>query len=169
MERIRESIQRSCFGVDLAIMVDECRMAERSAKYALLFLGLTFGTLWLFEVVAGIRIHSIQYLFVGGAMCLFYLLELSLAVHLGFALAYAIASIAVGALVTAYSLAILGARNRAIAMAGVLVALYGYLFILLRNQDFAIVSGSIGLFLALAAAMYLTRHIKWGDVGASYD
>ncbi|MFK7896386.1 MAG: cell envelope integrity protein CreD [Myxococcota bacterium] len=163
MPRIRDSIQRSYFGVDLATMVDEYRMAERSAKYALLFLGLTFGTLWLFEVVAGIRIHSIQYLFVGGAMCLFYLLELALAEHLGFALAYALASTAVVGLVTAYCLAILGARRRAFAMGGVLVALYGYLFILLRNQDFALVSGSVGLFVALAAAMYLTRHIRWNE------
>ena len=167
MERVRGSIQRSYFGVDLATMVDEYRMAERSAKYALLFLGLTFGTLWLFEVVAGIRIHSIQYLFVGGAMCLFYLLELSLAEHLGFTLAYAVASTAVVGLVATYCLAILGARSRAFAMAGVIIALYGYLFILLRNQDFALVSGSVGLFLALAASMYLTRNIKWENFSPS--
>jgi inner membrane protein len=90
---MREAIDGSRFGVELVNPVDHYRMAERSVKYAGLFILLTFATVWLIEVLAGVRVHPIQYLMLGGALCLFYLLELSLSEHLGFPLAYAFASI----------------------------------------------------------------------------
>ena len=140
-------------------------MAERSAKYATLFLLLTFGTLWLFEVLAGVRVHSVQYLLVGAAMCLFYLLETSLAEHLGFGFAYTLASTGIVGLISAYAGAVLGRTRRAGIVGAVLVALYGYLYVLLTNQDYALLSGSIGLFAALGAVMFLTHRVEWGDVG----
>ena len=162
---VRPAIERSYFGVDFATMVDEYRMAERSAKYGMLFLALTFGSLWLFEVILGIRVHSIQYLLVGAGLCLFYLLEISLAEHLGFTLAYSVATIAVISVISAYCLTMLGSRKRAAAITTVLALLYGYLFVLLRDQEFALLAGSLGLFGALCAVMYLTRHVEWAAVG----
>jgi inner membrane protein len=159
------AMAESSFGLRLATPVDTYRMAERSAKYATLFLLLTFGTLWLFEILAGARVHSVQYLLVGGAMCLFYLLETSLAEHIGFGVAYILASAGVIGLIAAYAAAVLGGTRRAGVLGGVLVALYGYLYVLLTNQDYALLAGSIGLFLALGAVMFLTRRVKWGDVG----
>jgi inner membrane protein len=85
---MREAIDGSRFGVELVNPVDHYRMAERSVKYAGLFILLTFATIWLIEVLAGVRVHPIQYLMLGGALCLFYLLELSLSEHLGFPFAY---------------------------------------------------------------------------------
>ena len=159
-------IDESEFGVKLVTPVDPYRMAERSVKYEALFIMLTFVTLWLFEVVVKRRVHSVQYLMVGAGMCLFYLLELSLAEHLGFAFAYALASAAVIGLITAYCIAVLKGLKRASIVGGFLVFLYGYLYILLKNQDYALLIGSIGLFFVLALVMYLTRKVDWNATTA---
>ncbi|MDJ0786361.1 MAG: cell envelope integrity protein CreD [Myxococcota bacterium] len=158
-------VAASAFGVTLATPVDAYRMTERSAKYATLFLALTFGALWLFEVLAGVVVHPIQYLLVGAAMCLFYLLELSLAEHVGFALAYATASAGVVVLIAGYSASILGRNRRALVVGSLVMALYAYLYVLLRNQDFALLAGSLGLFVILGGVMYLTRRIDWSALG----
>lgn len=156
-----EAISLSRFGVNLISPVDHYRMAHRSVKYEILFLVLTFVTLWLFEILIKIRIHSLQYLLVGAGMCLFYLLELSLAEHIGFVAAYIIASSAIVLLISTYCVAILKSNRRAVVVGTVITLLYGYLYILLRNQDYALLVGSIGLFLVLATIMYLTRKIDW--------
>jgi len=141
--------------------VDDYRMSQRSVKYQFLFLVLTFATLWLFEVLIKVRIHPMQYLLIGSGMCLFYLLELSLAEHLGFVSAYAVASAAVVALITFYSAAVLKTSKRALIVGGVVTLLYIYLYVLLMIQDYALLTGSIGLFVALAVIMFLTRRLDW--------
>lgn len=151
----------SQFGVTLVSLVDHYRMAQRSIKYEHLFLVLTFLSLWLFEVLVKIRIHPLQYVLVGAGMCLFYLLELSLAEHLGFVAAYVIASAAVVGLITTYCVAVVQTMSRAAIIGAVVTALYGYLYVLLLNEDYALVVGSIGLFLTLATVMYLTRRVDW--------
>jgi len=160
-----ETIEASRFGVALATPVDPYRMAERSVKYAGLFILLTFATVWLVEILAGLRVHPIQYLMLGGALCLFYLLELSLAEHLGFGLAYALASASVVALVTAYATVALQRISRSLVVASGVAMLYGYLYVLLNNEDSALLIGSIGLFVILAAIMYATRRVDWYAVG----
>jgi inner membrane protein len=149
------------FGVNFHQPVDAYRMAERSVKYQLLFLTLTFATLWLMEVLTDLRLHPFHYLLVGAGMCLFYLLELSLAEQMGFALAYGVAALAVVGLLSSYCLAILKSRGRVAIIAGLIMLLYGYLYSLLVNQDYALLAGSIGLFLMLATVMFLTRKIDW--------
>ena len=156
-------IQGSLFGVDLLSPVDAYRQTERSLKYQILFLGLTFTTIWLFEVLAGARVHWIQYGLIGAALCVFYLLELSLSEHLGFGLAYALAAGAVLGLVTMYSRAVLKTTGRTAALAGVVASLYGCLYVLIRLEDYALLTGSIGLFVVLAAIMYLTRNVNWSQ------
>jgi inner membrane protein len=163
---MRKEIDRSRFGVELVNPVDHYRMAERSVKYAGLFVLLTFATLWLIEVLAGVRVHPIQYLMLGGALCLFYLLELSLSEHLGFPLAYTVASIAVVAMVAGYSVVVLHHIRRAIVVVAAVFLLYAYLYILLMNEDYALLIGSVGLFLVLSAIMYATRRVDWYAVGA---
>lgn len=159
------AIDGSRFGVDLRGPIDHYRMAERSVKYASLFILLTFATVWLIEVLANLRVHPIQYLMIGGALCLFYLLELSLAEHLGFPLAYALASIAVVGLVGAYARVALEGVSRALVVAAGVTGLYGYLYVLLENEDYALLIGSLGLFGILAAIMYATRRVDWYAVG----
>ncbi len=155
------AIRESAFGFDLLTLVDSYRQTERSLKYQLLFLGLTFLTIWLFEAMGGARLHPIQYLFIGAAMCLFYLLELALAEQLGFATAYSLAAALVAGLVFFYTSFVLDSQRRAAAVAGVLAGLYGCLYALLQLEDYALLAGSLGLFLILAAVMYATRNVDW--------
>jgi inner membrane protein len=155
------AIHDSGFGVKLIEPVDRYRMAERSVKYAGLFILLTFAFVWLIEVMAGTRVHPIQYLMLGAALCVFYLLELSLSERLSFSLAYAIASLAILGLVAAYSRVIFRRGQRAVLVACGVAGLYGYLFVLLTNEDAALLFGSIGLFVILGAIMFVTRGVDW--------
>ncbi|NJR68692.1 MAG: cell envelope integrity protein CreD [Synechococcales cyanobacterium CRU_2_2] len=154
-------IQGSVFGVDLISPVDNYRMTERSLKYNLLFLLLTFVTFWLFEASTRLSVHPLQYLMVGAAMTMFYLLQLALSEHIGFDAAYGVASGAVVLLITAYSVAVLQAKGRG-GIIGVMEAvLYGYLYFVLANESYSLLIGSLGLFVFLAIAMYFTRNMDW--------
>ena len=164
--KLSEAVRGSRFGVELIHPVDQYRMAERSVKYAFLFILLPFAMVWLIEVLAGVRVHPIQYLMLGGALCIFYLLELSLSEHIGFPFAYALASISIIALVGAYSAAVLHRRRLAALLAAGVALLYAYLYILLRNEDQALLIGSLGLFAILAAIMYATRRVDWYTAGS---
>lgn len=159
-------IETSRFGVELGSPVDHYRMTDRSVKYAVMFILLTFAAVWLMEVLAGVRVHPIQYLLLGAALCVFYLLELSLSEHLGFPVAYALASAAVIGMVATYSRAVLGRAGRAVVVGVGVAALYVYLYFLLMNEDYALLIGSVGLFLILGAIMFATRRVDWFAVGA---
>jgi inner membrane protein len=163
---MHDAIESSRFGVELIDPVDHYRMAERSVKYAGLFILLTFAAVWLIEVLANVRVHPIQYLMLGSALCLFYLLELSLSEHLGFPISYALASVSIIAMVAAYCAVILHRVSRAAVVGSGVALLYAYLYTLLMNEDYALLAGSIGLFLILAAIMHATRHVDWYSIGA---
>jgi inner membrane protein len=160
----QSTIQSSVFGVDLISPVDNYRMAERSIKYNFLFLVLTFATFWLFEMTAQLRVHPLQYLLVGVAMSMFYLLQLALSEHIGFQLAYLSASIAVVVLITVYAIAILNANRRGGIVGVIESILYGYLYVVLVSQDYSLLLGSIGLFCFLAIAMYFTRQLNVAEL-----
>jgi inner membrane protein len=157
----QEALDASAFGVDLFLPVDAYQKTERSLKYGALFLLLTFLTFFLYEVFNPFSLHPLQYLLVGAALCLFYLLLLSISEHAPFALAYAVASAATVVLIGGYSAAILRGRLRALGTAAALGALYGYLYVLLQAEDYALLLGSLGLFAILALVMYVTRRIDW--------
>jgi len=149
------------FGVSLYLPVDLYHTAERAAKYGVLFIGLTFVCYFLFEVIAGLRLHPLQYLLVGFANTLFYLLLLSFAEHVGFGWAYLLSAIASAGLITGYSVSILGERSRALLMFAVLALLYALLYLTLKAESYAMLAGSIVLWAALGLIMYLTRGIDW--------
>jgi inner membrane protein len=98
---------------------------------------------------------------VGAALCLFYLLLLALAEHVGMARAYAAATGATVGLVTLYASAVLVSRARALGIGGVLALLYGWLYTVLRAEEYALLLGAVGLFATLAAVMFLTRLLDW--------
>ncbi len=155
------SAQLNAFGVALFMPVSLYHVAERAAKYGILFVGLTFVCYFLFEVIAGLRLHPLQYLLVGFANTLFYLLLLSLAEHIGFGWSYLISAIASSGLITGYSISVLKDRSRALLMLGVLGLLYAFLYLTLKAESYAMLAGSIGLWLILGLIMYLTRRIDW--------
>jgi inner membrane protein len=156
-----ENILRSKFGVKLISPVDEYTKTMRSVKYLIMFVALTFLIFFLVEVFNKKRIHPIQYLLIGFALCIFYVLLLSLSEHLHFELAYAIASLSIIGLISFYVKSALGGKILTLITAGSLVVLYGFLYVLLQNQDYALLLGSIGLFIILATVMYLSRKVDW--------
>ena len=155
------TLMDATLGVDLISPVDTYKMCARSVKYAGLVLLLTFLVVWVLEVLGSFRLHSIQYLLTGAGVCVFFLLQLSLAEHFGFLPAHAIASVAVVALSTAYGFVALGNWKRALVLGGVLSSVYAYLFILFQLESFALLIGACAVFAALAAVMYFTRRVQW--------
>lgn len=157
----RYDVLESSFGTSLYLPVDQFQKTERSVKYALLFIALTFVSFFLSEIVAKIAFHPIQYTLVGFALVLFYVLLLSLSEHVGFNLAYLIGSIGIISLVTIYAWWISAKRQIGLVIFLVLTALYGFLFATLQLQDYALLLGSLLLFVVLFVVMYLTRKIDW--------
>ena len=155
------ALMDAALGVDLISPVDTYKMCQRSVKYASLVLLLTFLVVWVLEVLGSFRLHSIQYLLTGAGVCVFFLLQLSLAEHLGFLPAHAIASVAVVALSTAYGFVALGNLRRALVLGGVLSSVYAYFYILFQLETFALLIGACAVFGALAAVMYFTRRVQW--------
>ena len=147
--------------VSLIQPVDLYSRVNRATKYGFLFIGFTFLALLMFDVIAGIRISPVEYLLMGAALVLFFVLLLAFAEVIGFAAAYVLASAAIAGLNTAYSAAILKSWRRAWLIGGLLVALYAVLYILLNLEAYSLLIGSLLLFAALAGVMYATRRIDW--------
>jgi inner membrane protein len=148
------------FGVDLKLPVDRYQKTMRCAKYAVLFIVLTFLVFFINETFDRRRIHPLQYVLVGCALCLFYLLLLAFTEQVPFAAAYAIATCGIVGMITAYAAAVLGGRRRAWGLGGMLMGLYAYLYTLLQLEDLALLMGALGLFAILGAVMFLTRKLN---------
>lgn len=154
-------INRSAFGVDLIIPVDVYQKSERSVKYALLFIGMTFLVIFFIEMISKQKIHPVQYLLTGAALIVFYSLLLALSEHLPFSIAYIISSVGIIGLIVGYASSIFRKRRYVITTTIVLVALYGFLFTILQLSDLALLVGNIGLFMAIALVMFSSRKIDW--------
>ena len=159
------SLADSAFGVSFFDGVDLYTQLFRAIKYAVLFIVITFTVFFLFEVLQNVRVHPIQYLLIGSALALFYLLLLSLAEQIGFAYAYMLAAGMTTLLVTGYSASVLKQKSRAFLVGVKLLALYGYLYFVLQMEDYALLFGSLLLFALLASVMFLTRKVDWFGVG----
>jgi inner membrane protein len=144
-----------------AKFVDAYRMVERSLKYGILVLALVFAAFFVFEIVAGLRVHAVHYSLIGAAMCLFYMALLALGEVMAPGYAYLAAAGLSSLLITLYSGAVLRAWLRAGLIAGLLAAVHSVLFVVLRMEDFALLAGTGALFAALAAVMFFTRKVDW--------
>lgn len=149
------------FSVLTATPVDQYQLTDRAVKYAVLLIALTYMAFFVCEVLSGVVMHPVQYLLVGLSLVMFYLLLLALSEHIGFSMAWLIASLAGAALMAFYLQAVLKGWRSSLLFAGGLLALDGVLWQLLRSQEMALLFGSGLLFIALAAVMLLTRHIDW--------
>jgi inner membrane protein len=157
------------FGVNLLLPVNEYQKISRTAKYAVLFISLTFLTFFLIEILNRKKLHPIQYLLIGFALCLFYTLLLSITEHFNFNIAYLVASIGIVLMISLYTKSVL--KNTKLALfIGLLVSiLYSFLFVILQQQDFALLIGSTGLFAILGIVMFVTRKIDWYSIGAKRE
>ncbi len=145
--------------------VDHYLKVERSVKYGLLFVVLVSGALMILETVSGGRLHFVQYGMIAAALFVFYLLFLSLSEIVGFTPAYAVAAGASTLLIALYSGKIMASARQGGLVGALLAVIYGYLYLTLRSEDYALLSGSFVLFAALAAAMYATRNVDWHRLG----
>jgi inner membrane protein len=148
--------------ISLIQPVDPYSQVNRATKYGFLFIGFTFLALLMFDVIGGVRVSAVEYLLMGAALVLFFVLLLAFAEVIGFTPAYVVASAAIAGLNTAYSAAVLKSWRRATFIGGLLVGLYSVLYILLSLEAYSLLIGSLLLFAALAGVMYATRRIDWG-------
>lgn len=156
----------SVASVSLLVPVDNYSMAERSLKYGFLLLILTFMGYFIYEVTSkeNKKVHPVQYCLLGAAILIFYLLLVSISELIAFNLAYLISALMVMSLVFGYTYFVITKKQSlgfSVGITSLMGLLYAYFYVLLRLQDIALLAGSIGLFIIIAAIMYLTRNVNW--------
>jgi len=149
------------FGVNFMIPVDEYQKSERSVKYGFLIIGLTFLIFFLIQTLSNIKIHPFQYLMIGVALIMFYTLLIAISEHSSYLKAYLIAGTSVVVLISLYSKSILKNIKFPIFIGSSLTVLYTFIFVIIQLENFALLVGSIGLFIILASVMYASRKIDW--------
>jgi len=156
-----QSLGGSEFGVRLLIPADQYQKSMRTAKYDELIIILAFTALFLVEITSKIKIHPFQYILIGVALIVYYTLLLSLSEHVGYNLAYAIASVATTLLVSIYASTFLKQKQITFLFSGLMTFFYVFIFVIIQAQDFSLLIGSIGLFMIISLLMYFSRNIKW--------
>ncbi|MEQ9310789.1 MAG: cell envelope integrity protein CreD [Balneolaceae bacterium] len=156
-----ENVQKSSFGVDLLLPMNDYQKAMRSAKYALLAISLTFLTFFLIEIFNKREVHPFQYILIGLALVLFYTLLVSISEYTNFNIAYFISSISIISIIGLYAKSILKDIRQTIFLILILCATYTFVYITLQIQEYALLIGSIGLTSILAFTMFITRNINW--------
>jgi inner membrane protein len=154
-------IDATALGVSFIEVADPYQSVNRSLKYVLLFLGLLFLSYFIFEVTTGKRVHPAQYILVGTAQIIFYLLLLSLAERIGFDLGFLIAGAATVILLSANAQWVFRSRRQGMRALAIFTSLYGLIYMMLRLEDNALLVGAIASFAAITGVMYFTRFIDW--------
>ena len=149
------------FSVDFINPVNIYLLSERAVKYGVLFVVLVFTSFFMFEVLRSLRIHPMQYLLVGLAMAMFFLLIISLSEHMPFLASYVVSGASCAALIGIYLAGVLKQRKPAVAFSGGIALLYAVLYGVLQSEDNALLMGTLVMFIALAAVMVLTRRMDW--------
>lgn len=155
------------FGVTMVQPADQYSKTDRSIKYAILFIGLTFSLFFIVEIMQKKPFHPVQYVLVGLSLIIFFTLLLSISEFLLFDIAYLIAASSTILMITLYAKSHFQSWKVAGIFASVLITLYGFIFILIRLEDTALLVGSIGLFVVLAIVMYASRKINWYNTSLS--
>lgn len=154
-------VNDASFGLKLLITADKYQKSIRISKYAIMFIVFTFSAFFFSEIINKKRVHPIQYILIGLAVILFYVLLLSISEHLNFDVAYILSAFSITTIITGYSKGIIKNNHFTLTVCGILIILYSYLYIVLQLEDFALIMGSIGLFIVLTTVMYITRKIDW--------
>lgn len=157
------NLNEFAFGTKLIIPVDEYQKSERTAKYGFLVIGLTLLVFLLIQIASKIYIHPFQYVMIGLALVMFYTLLISITEHSSFLKGYAAAAGAVLGLITIYSKVILKGFKFPLLIFGSLASLYGFIYVIIQLENYALLVGSLGLFVILAIVMFASRKIDWGN------
>lgn len=151
------------FGVELIVPLDEYQKSERSTKYGLMIISLTFLVFFIIQAVSKINIHPFQYLMIGLALTMFYTLLISISEHESFLKGYLIAGIAVVTLISLYTKSVLKMWKFSLLVFCSLSSLYTFVFVIIQLENYALLVGSIGLFIILSLVMYFSRKIDWSN------
>jgi inner membrane protein len=149
------------FGVTMVQPADQYAKTNRSVKYAILFVGLTFAMFFIIELMQKKNVHPVQYVLIGLALIIFYTLLLSISEFTGFNIAYAIAGSATVILIGIYAGSLFASIKTSLVLSTFIGLLYGFIYVLIQLEDTALLAGSIGLFGLLAIAMYFSKRINW--------
>lgn len=152
-------------GAGFVSPVDLYALVERALKYGVMFIGLTFLTVFMLETLSAGRIHLVQYCLVGLVLVMFFVLLLALAEQTGFGVAYLVASAATTAVVSVFVGAALQSRTRALLSAGSFAVTFGLLYAILRLEDLALLSGAVAGFVILTVVLFATRKVDWSGLG----
>jgi inner membrane protein len=164
-----QGMEESSFGVTLFMPVDEYQKSTRSVKYAIMFITLTFLVFFFIQILNAVNIHPIQYLIVGLALCIFYTLLIALSEHIPFSMSYLIASVSIISLVTFYAKSMFHSTSLTRMILLILTTLYLYIYTIIQLEDYALLMGSIGLFVVLSSIVYLSRKIDWYAIKTKID
>ena len=159
----------SAYAVKFINAVDTYTMSDRTIKYGLLFLMITFGAFFLFEVLKKLRIHPMQYTLVAAALGVFYLLLLSFSEHGDFAMAYLGSSTACVLLISFYVYYVLKGLGRTLLLTAILSSIYASMYVILQSEDLTLILGSVLVFVLIAVMMFLTRKVDWYDVSKTAE
>ncbi len=158
-------LSAAAFGVSLLLPVDPYQKNMRATKYAILVVLLTFVALFFTELIGKYRFHFLHYLLVGAAMVIYYTLLLSFSEQVGFAIAYLIASVATVVLVSVFVASLTRWRSVAPVFAATLSSFYGFIYMIIQLEDFALLAGSLGLFVIIGVLMFVTSKMRLAAVG----
>ncbi|MFD2101402.1 cell envelope integrity protein CreD [Flagellimonas iocasae] len=149
------------FGTAFLVPVDDYQKTERTSKYGFMIIGLTLLVFLLIQISSKIAIHPFQYLMIGLALVLFYTLLISISEHKNYLFAYLVSGISVVTLITIYSRSILKNTKFTLLILGSMLGLYSFIFVIIQLEDYALLVGSIGLFVILSTIMFTSRKIDW--------
>lgn len=155
------TLQEGSFGINFISPIDGYFKNQRAIKYRLMFIFIPFIALFLFELFTKTKVHPFQYILVGFAISMFFLLLLSISEHLGFNISYLISAGASSLMVSTYTGSVFKSKIKGWFMAGINIVLYLYLYMSLASEDYALIIGSLGLFIILALTMIITRKLNW--------
>lgn len=166
-QNVHQALGASLSGVNFYVPIDYYDLVNRAAKYGLLFLAVGFFGVLVLELTSATRVHAVQYVFVGLAMILFYVLLLGLSEHIGFTTAYLIASGATGGMLSLYVGKSLRSTLKGFVMLSIFLILYGLLYLILRLEDYALLAGAIASFAMLTIVMFATLRVNWSGEAAA--
>ncbi|MEM7485539.1 MAG: cell envelope integrity protein CreD [Bacteroidota bacterium] len=154
-------LSQSSFGTAFLVPVDDYQKTSRTNKYGLMIIGLTLLVFLLIQISSKIAIHPFQYLMIGLALVMFYTLLISISEHKNYFFAYLVSGTAVVSLITLYSRSILKSLKFTLLIFGSMLSLYTFIFVIIQLEDYALLVGSIGLFIILGIIMFTSRKIDW--------
>ena len=163
-ENQRYEIYQSAFGVNLLMPVDEYQKTMRTSKYGIMIIVLTFISFFMIEIFSKKVVHPVQYLLVGLSLVIFYSLLLSISEYIVFQYSYLLSGFAVIALIGLYIKSIYSSVRISLIITSILTVFYGFMYIILQLQDYALLFGNIALFAVLGIIMYLTRKLNWFEL-----